>query len=222
VLFFGLFLLFLGLFSLTPLWKKHNIAIFLYIFAIFQSFFRCPLPPGNFSADALGNHTIFLHIYMRTKRSTAASEHRNRNPAVTTTMRFRYTNFVGHSHLKFFFNRTQHSRETKTILYTWYVHKKKGSRTWASISQPCNHDSVAWRYTIFTFKCKSTTTPSGKYTVLQTSKYSLCRKPSHNDVYLTAAQFSGYRAQVRDGKISDTVRLLVWKCIAVSFLSKDT
>jgi len=35
-----------------------------------------------------------FYTYMRTERSAAASEYRSRNPAVTSPMRLRYTNFV--------------------------------------------------------------------------------------------------------------------------------
>jgi len=63
VVFFDLFLLFFGLFSVGPLWKRLNSVIFLAFFANFLSFFYCPLPLGKFSADALGWAYMFLLVF---------------------------------------------------------------------------------------------------------------------------------------------------------------
>jgi len=51
VLFFGLFLLIFGLFSVDLPLKRLNYAIFWYFLLFFSFFFI--VPPGNFSADAL-------------------------------------------------------------------------------------------------------------------------------------------------------------------------
>jgi len=47
------FLLFFGLFSVAPLPGRGVIVLFSGLFCYFVFFFRCPLPPGIFSADAL-------------------------------------------------------------------------------------------------------------------------------------------------------------------------
>jgi len=70
VLFFVLFLLFFGLFSVVLPWKRLNSAIFLYFLLSFGLFFRYPLP-GKFSVNALANNKIKLYDWIVTKQSSS-------------------------------------------------------------------------------------------------------------------------------------------------------
>jgi len=57
VLFFGLFLLFFGVFSVASSWKR-RLVLFFVIFLLFFILFPLPPLPENFSADALAyTHT---------------------------------------------------------------------------------------------------------------------------------------------------------------------